>query len=312
MYLKTAGVVGLLFSGAVIAQGGQCPTSFTYTRIDAIGQLETEQLVFGPLVNKIHSRAVLEEIYQELKQCVDPGNGPALNFVSEGNRRFHESTSYMRSMMMCYQQPDPRQLSLPKDYRFEATLARMKAYECARAAGWPTATDSLSRTAKGKGASAATSRQTGTSSDEKVSPFAEQARTNDKEQHEAYARLVGISSDYESQLDSFGKHRIPVKQDPSCLLAVNIRQDSTVKKMFWYSIHNRCDYPVRAVWCDGPGCKPISKAWVLKPEESVQSWMHSERGVAGVKFSGTSCPWMVGDKPVLYDKKANQCWIWSD
>jgi hypothetical protein len=307
MYLRTVGLAGLLFSGSVIAQGGTCPTSFSYT---AHGQ--TEQLVFGPLAQKAHTRAVLEEIYQQLKECVDPKNGPVLMLVSERLGRFLENTSYMKGMMMCFKERDPYVEPFPQDFRFEATVARMKAYACARAAGWPTATDSPPSPGKEKATSTPSSLQTGTPSTGKTPPALERARANDEEQHEAYARLVGISSQYERDLGSFNKRRVPVKQDASCLLAVNIRQDSTVKKMFWYSIHNRCNYPVRAVWCDGPGCKPVSKAWVLKPEESVQSWMHSERGLSGVKFSGTSCPWMVGDKPVLYDQKVNQCWTWSD
>lgn len=124
----------------------------------------------------------------------------------------------------------------------------------------------------------------------------------------AYYEELGLEVD---SAGGQGKKRVVLPQYPKCLKAVDIKEDSTVKNMYWYSIQNTCDKKLRVLWCEGAGCKPTTKAWDIPAGEKERSWMTSRSGVRGVAFHGTACQLSYQGREVYYDKKKAQCWAWD-
>lgn len=95
----------------------------------------------------------------------------------------------------------------------------------------------------------------------------------------------------------------------NCLRAVDIRADSTVRGMYWYSIENICAQPVRAFWCEGPGCKKVNLAADIEANGKRQSWMPRAKSASGVKFHGLACPLQSNGRTVYFDNARNQCYV---
>lgn len=288
-----------------------CPTSYRYG--DGLGAYE---IIFAPLAQKTHSRAILEEIHQRLKACTDPNNGPYMEYVRWDSRLGEPSSSGpMEDTMICYSREDQNQS--PEDYQIEAMLARFKAYECSRNAGWPMATDSQEVIAARDGtATSKTARPTASSGKHaaETSPSVLQRSAEARVLAQQYAaefeRMAAASDVAQAEGADNGRKRLVLKQHPQCLRAVDIRLDSTVKTMYWYSIENICSETLVAHWCTGSQCKQPTYAATLPGGAKQQSWMDT-RSKGSVKFRGTACQETYQGQRVYYDKAQNQCWLWS-
>ncbi|HUH87143.1 MAG TPA: hypothetical protein VL003_03730 [Pusillimonas sp.] len=106
------------------------------------------------------------------------------------------------------------------------------------------------------------------------------------------------------------RKKLILPQHSECLRAVDIKQDSTVKTMHWYAIQNTCNLPLTVFWCDGQGCRPLSKAADIPAGGKERSWMDTRRNGA-LGFKGTACAQNYQGKRVYYDKKENQCWLFE-
>jgi hypothetical protein len=103
-------------------------------------------------------------------------------------------------------------------------------------------------------------------------------------------------------------NKIILRQYSECLRAVDIKQDSDVKTMYWYAIQNTCNQPLIVYWCDGQGCSPVSKAATIPAGAKERSWLDT-RHSGSVGFKGTACAQTHKGKRVYYNKKENQCWL---
>lgn len=98
-----------------------------------------------------------------------------------------------------------------------------------------------------------------------------------------------------------------------CLRVVDVKQDSSDKRLYWYAIQNVCNQAMHAHWCAGEKseCRLSKQAWLIQPGDKERSWMLSPRGKQGVQFYGTACVESYKGQPVYYDRKAGKCWAWS-
>lgn len=106
------------------------------------------------------------------------------------------------------------------------------------------------------------------------------------------------------------RKKLILPQYSECLRAVDIKQDDTVKTMYWYAIQNTCNLPLNVFWCDGQGCSPLSKAAGIPAGGKERSWMNTKRAGA-LGFKGTACEQSHQGKRVYYNKKENQCWLFE-
>lgn len=125
-----------------------------------------------------------------------------------------------------------------------------------------------------------------------------------------FDRTVAASDAERAKAVNNGRKRLVLKQHPKCLRAVDIRRDSDVKTLFYYSIENICGETLVALWCEGSKCKPTSKAATITGGAKEGSWLDT-RWSGDVKFNGTACLETYQGRTVYYDKKRNQCWLWD-
>lgn len=131
-----------------------------------------------------------------------------------------------------------------------------------------------------------------------------------RQQQSQFTKMISASKAEDSSASNKGRKKIILKQYPECLQAVDIKQDSTVKTMYWYAMQNICSEPLQIHWCEGQGCKPTTKAADLPAGGKERSWLDTKRS-GSVSFHGSACATGYQGKKVYYDNKKNQCWLWE-
>ena len=97
-----------------------------------------------------------------------------------------------------------------------------------------------------------------------------------------------------------------------CLRTVDIREDVDVRGMFWFTLQNICNEPIKAYWCDLKVCRSTNMSWILGPGEKEISWtsVRSGHGRHPRDLKGFACPVEYNGAPVHLDQKSHKCYAW--
>ncbi|MBL5979652.1 hypothetical protein JAO85_20450 [Comamonas sp. NyZ500] len=304
-----------------------CPTSWTsdLREYPSGRNLGSDTIVFTPLKNKILTRQELDEIYQLIKTNLEAAqNSPSFlpnTFLSkkDDGRRFSETYASGRipegNLLNMFIGPSSTPYSMrgyktapeTEQVAIQLSQARVNAYACHQAKGWPSATDYVAVAAKANG-------KTG---DEKAQNRSRQeAKRLDEKQEANFQTLIQSTETAEQNEVNRGgaqRNKVDLPQRHQCLRVVDVKQDKTVPSMYWYAIQNSCKEPLQAYWCAGEKseCKQPKQSWLIKPGAKERSWMDSPNGSQGVQFYGTACVTKFEGRQVYYDKNRAQCWAWD-
>lgn len=291
-------------------QTGSCPTSHRFFSGD--NPQGEHEVIFSPLLERIKTKAQLEEIYNSARECaLNPPAKPTIAAQYFIDTVKEEGSPYFVRDITCFRDDDPDEKTRYPSILLKRQLSkkRYEAYECHRQLGWPSAIDYTSPLQKGNVATRANSHPV-PSEDSGVSK-ATQAEELAAKHAAAFARFSNLmDKDGVSGATGETRKKVIARQYPKCLEMVDIRRDKNVPAMVWYAIRNKCGESLRAYWCEGEGCSRMTKSWEIQPGQKETTWL-TQKDSRQIRLHATACPSSVNGVDVYYDFEKNQCWHWG-
>lgn len=310
-------------SQQALASGNSCGYQLTENLGEPFG-VDTYTLTFEGLQRKMYTRAQLEEAYAQVQHILDA----AKDEVARGAPVFHTMMPRGDEDGL-YGVTENRRAGW--EFAYEPNAVRgdkdtitpvLRLYECHKAAGWPTATDSAPQTSQPSSVGAAPAPRG--SANGKGAPITIPAQKADgvykisddeahglwRTQRNAYLANSNTILPRPGADPSEIRKRLVLPTLKSCLEVVNVKQDRDVKTIYWFAIRNRCSQQVQAYWSSDPKVDTPNMAAEIGVEGlSDMTWIDM-RGLP-FKVKGTACPVKYAGETVYWDVSHMQCWTWD-